>query len=119
MSGQRALLWAALLGVGVVVVFAQLLQQVRLSPEGGVSAQAAIHGAEGQADEAAALAQDVTRITVDKLPCFGCHALAQYLHGTFSHKQHGEEGVGHCHRCHAFKGHFQVVTREATCGECH
>ena len=141
MSGQRALLWAALLGVGMVVIFAHLLQQVRLSPEGGISYRAGARSEAGHAEEAAALAQAVTQITVAKLPCFDCHALAQYLHGApagktpmpaavspaaatatepaFSHAQHAEEGVGHCHKCHAFKGHFQVTTREATCEDCH
>lgn len=174
MSGPRALLWAVLLGAGLVGIFAQLLLQVRLSPEGALlhretSHRAEVHavadhGAGGHAAEVTALAQGVTRITVAGLPCFDCHALAHYLHGapaektplpavaspteasvtlageapdepdeedeedeedegpprgSFPHALHAEEGAGHCHMCHAFKGHFQVVTREATCGECH
>jgi hypothetical protein len=78
------------------------------------------------------------------LSCFGCHDLKAYHAGNkskkraaskddeddeddddsvigkpFSHDLHAEEVGGHCHKCHAFKGHFEVVIREETCGECH
>ena len=57
---------------------------------------------------------------LESLPCFRCHNLGRYHKGKdFSHDQHREEGVGHCHVCHAFSGHFEVVVRRGTCDGCH
>ena len=173
MSGRRVLLWATLAGVGMVVIFAQLLWHAAAPDDDGHADAAQAHAVDGHGAAGAAvpLPAPMTRLTVDRLPCFDCHALAHYLHGAppreaplsaaasptghaaaasvttadgeqadeeaddeeegedddeegpprgpFSHVLHAEEGVGHCHKCHAFKGHFQVVTREATCEECH
>lgn len=52
------------------------------------------------------------------LPCFGCHNLERYLTETrFGHPQHAV--AGHCHVCHAFSQHFEVVVRKENCGQCH
>lgn len=57
---------------------------------------------------------------LDDLACFRCHGLEEYEHGEkFPHATHRQEGAGHCHRCHAFQGHFEVTIRKATCEECH
>lgn len=73
---------------------------------------------------------------LERLPCFGCHNIEHYLKGKpkkpgtadadgdepkgeFSHKVHQEQGVGHCHMCHALEGHFQVTIRKETCAGCH
>jgi hypothetical protein len=37
----------------------------------------------------------------------------------FAHGPHEEEGVGHCHQCHAMEGHFQVKVRMEACAACH
>lgn len=37
----------------------------------------------------------------------------------FAHGPHEEEGVGHCHQCHAMQGHFQVKVRMEACAACH
>ena len=57
---------------------------------------------------------------LDNLACFQCHDRQRFEHGEkFPHATHREEGAGHCHRCHAFQGHFEVIIRKATCEECH
>ena len=73
---------------------------------------------------------------LERLPCFGCHNIEHFRKGKpkplvqpgaaagepkpeFSHTLHQDEGVGHCHMCHAFEGHFQVVIRKETCAGCH
>lgn len=53
-----------------------------------------------------------------EMPCFGCHNLDRYLTETrFGHPQHAV--AGHCHVCHAFESHFEVIVRKENCGECH
>jgi len=60
------------------------------------------------------------KLKIATLPCFRCHNLVRYRKGKkFPHDQHKEEGVGHCHNCHAFKGHFQATIRKETCEDCH
>jgi hypothetical protein len=52
------------------------------------------------------------------LPCFGCHSRQRFLDETrFSHRVH--EAAGHCHVCHAFSSHFEVIVRKEHCGTCH
>lgn len=76
-----------------------------------------------------------TMAKIDELPCFSCHGRVEFHKGdpnqvgtddegninpkAFSHDLHAKEGLVHCHRCHAFEGHFQVTTRMKTCEECH
>jgi hypothetical protein len=52
------------------------------------------------------------------LPCFGCHSRERFLNETrFGHRAH--EAAGHCHVCHAFESHFEVIVRKEHCGSCH
>ncbi len=52
------------------------------------------------------------------VPCFGCHSLARFTTETrFGHKRH--EGAGHCHVCHAFTSHIEVIVRKELCATCH
>ncbi|GMV42161.1 MAG: hypothetical protein AMXMBFR64_38770 [Myxococcales bacterium] len=76
-----------------------------------------------------------TEAKIEHLACFRCHSLVEFHKGdpdqagsddegnvnpkAFSHDLHAKEGLVHCHRCHAFEGHFQVTTRMKTCEECH
>ena len=72
------------------------------------------------ADATARLGERLQPTRLDDLACFRCHGLQEYEHGErFPHATHREEGAGHCHRCHAFQGHFEVVIRKETCEECH
>ena len=58
---------------------------------------------------------------VAELPCFGCHDPKAYREGErFPHASEDHEDImGHCHLCHAFQGHFEIVTRKTACEECH
>lgn len=97
---------------------------------------------------AVARAPDGPEQRLARLPCFGCHNLEHYRKGKpalanapaatatdddegeaegedgppkgeFSHTLHAQEGVGHCHVCHALTGHFHVTMRKETCEACH
>ena len=74
------------------------------------------------------------RPRLEELPCFACHNIRRYRSGSgaqagersavagraaFPHALHREEGVGHCHSCHAITGHFQMRVRKDTCAQCH
>ncbi len=78
------------------------------------------HGHAGDAAARMGPFEKLTPTKLDDLACFRCHGLEQFEHGEkFPHATHRQEGAGHCHRCHAFQGHFEVVIRKDTCEECH
>ncbi len=140
MSESTVKPWAALFGLAIVLVFGVLLSQLHVGPSGALE----VNHAEPAAPlpglfEAADPPGAVSATMLERLPCFECHSLSHYLEGAppgpadeatetddegppsgpFSHALHADEEVGHCHMCHAFTGHFQVVTRQETCAECH
>lgn len=98
--------------------------------DAATSAVPAAEGAtatEGEEAEAAGAPAESTETQAKlarlaKLPCFECHTIKDYKEGEdFPHVMHEQEqGVGgHCHKCHAFEGHFQVTVRKEVCAECH
>lgn len=111
---------AAMVMVGLAVQTALDTQSAAANPQAAVAAPA--HKPSGT--------------LLERLPCFGCHNIEHFRKGNpkaqiqagtaadepkaeFSHTLHEGEGVGHCHMCHAFEGHFQVVIRKETCAGCH
>ncbi len=104
----------------------------------GFSLQAALRAedATAGAHAPAPVAHKPALTRLERLPCFGCHNIEHYRKGKpkvagaapaaegepsaeFSHVFHQEQGVGHCHVCHAMQGHFEVTIRKETCAGCH
>jgi hypothetical protein len=110
-------------GLGVVAAVIALALGVRLytPPEirrvlDGTELQVSVAGAAEPAKTPVA----ARRERLAGLPCFRCHEMEEFEKGeAFSHKRHAKELGTHCHLCHAFKGHFEVVTRKDLCAECH
>ena len=106
----------------------------------GISVQTALRAEAATAQPAPVARPHKTAAShLESLPCFGCHNIEHFRKGKpkplaaaatasdddvaetaeFSHTVHQQEGVGHCHMCHAFEGHFQVTIRKETCAGCH
>lgn len=116
-AGPFASLVGGLVGVIMIVVVVVAIQGIVGDPlENHAGAKTAV-----QSDvPTAGPDTSVEKKRVELLPCFGCHNIERYRTGEkFPHKTHLEEGIGHCHMCHAFSGHFQVTIRRETCEECH
>lgn len=116
--------------IAVSAVVASIL--IGLSVQRGLRAEAS----EPKAPAANQASHKAAGTRLEQLPCFGCHNIEHYRKGKpkpvvpakedgdepskeFSHTLHQQEGVGHCHMCHAFEGHFRVVIRKETCAGCH
>ena len=121
MSGGNARPLAGLIGglIGAIMIVAVVvaIQGIVGDPfENHADAQTAVH----KDVPTAGPDTKVEKKRVETLPCFGCHNIERYRTGDeFPHETHKEEGIGHCHMCHAFSGHFQVTIRRETCEECH
>lgn len=120
-SGKSAL-WL-ILGCGVTVFSLVFISsQIEFSGTGAIrlaTATAVSHGAPNTKTPAN---ENTTQgpIVLEKLACFTCHNIGKYQKGKkMPHALHKEEGVGHCHTCHAFSGHFKVSVRKEACEECH
>jgi hypothetical protein len=134
MSGKRFAIVAIVLSTTIAVGF---------SVQTALRAEDAVATPHGAASAPPAQKKNATEKDAESrlrsLPCFGCHNFEHFRLGKpkplaaaatasdddvaetaeFSHTFHQKEGVGHCHMCHAFEGHFQVTIRKETCAGCH
>lgn len=142
MTGSRiSVALAILFSVATAGLLLRLVAGVNLDPGGLTVSQATAaeaHAEGRQQHEEGAPARQPLRL--ESLPCFGCHNFKRFIEGgdagesagasagkkkdgdseAFPHGRHrDEDGLKHCHLCHAFKGHLTVVTRKALCEECH
>ncbi len=117
---SRLRLIAGLLGVGLATHALLSVDWSAVDPYGRLKSSMAAQKTAGQraAEHAAAApAPDLTP-KLDQIACFGCHSYERFTSETrFNHGKHA--GAGHCHGCHAFENHFEVVVRQEHCDACH
>lgn len=145
---QRTFAGAVGAGV-VLAWLGTVLAQGQAPPAVGAPAAGTAQAAEdGKVTAAAAQQlekQKAKRLArLKQLPCFQCHQFERFLSGPpkpvpgsgpaadqpedsdgppdpqkFAHGFHEEQGVGHCHSCHAVTPALRVVVRMEACRACH
>jgi hypothetical protein len=113
---RKGLLWGS---VGALAILIQPFPSHEIEKQGTAALAFVQARSEGSAAERPPAGRGGSpRTQLEGLPCFDCHNIERYREGAeFAHSKH--ENVGHCHVCHAFKGHFQATIRRKTCEGCH